>query len=81
MEVVSQLSFIDGSAPCTEVLEKVMSYVTGSGESKSAERVVTKELTVFHDSIDPTPVVRSFMLQKMMLMRYITGLSMFLKNQ
>ncbi|CAG2214620.1 RNF213 [Mytilus edulis] len=71
MEVVSQMSFAEGSAPSTDVIEKVMSYVTGSGESKSAERVITKELTVFHDSFDPTPVVRSFLLQHMMLMRYI----------
>lgn len=65
------MSFAEGSAPSTDVIEKVMSYVTGSGESKSAERVITKELTVFHDSFDPTPVVRSFLLQHMMLMRYI----------
>ncbi|VDI16171.1 Hypothetical predicted protein, partial [Mytilus galloprovincialis] len=68
MEVVSQMSFAEGSSPSTDVIEKIMSYVTGSGENKSAERVVTKELTVFHDTIDPTPVVRSFLLQHMMLM-------------
>ncbi|XP_052062678.1 E3 ubiquitin-protein ligase rnf213-alpha-like isoform X2 [Mytilus californianus] len=66
MEVVSQLCFADGTPPSKEVIDKLLSYITGHSRTKRAERIVSKELTIFEDSIDPTPVVRSFLLQQLM---------------
>ncbi|XP_071137099.1 E3 ubiquitin-protein ligase rnf213-alpha-like [Mytilus edulis] len=66
MEVVSQLCFAEGTPPSQEVIEKLLSYIIGHVGKKKVERVVSKELTIFDDSIDPTPVVRSFLLQQLM---------------
>ncbi|VDI37174.1 Hypothetical predicted protein, partial [Mytilus galloprovincialis] len=66
MEVVSQLCFAAGTPPSKEVIDKLLSYITGHSRTKRAERIVSKELTIFEDSIDPTPVVRSFLLQQLM---------------
>ncbi|XP_063404431.1 E3 ubiquitin-protein ligase rnf213-alpha-like [Mytilus trossulus] len=66
MEVVSQLCFAEGTPPSQEVIEKLLSYIIGHTKGKKIERVVSRELTIFDDSIDPTPVVRSFLLQQLM---------------
>ncbi|CAG2212879.1 RNF213 [Mytilus edulis] len=66
MEVVSQLCFAEGTPPSQEVIEKLLSYIIGHSKGKKIERVVSRELTIFDDSIDPTPVVRSFLLQQLM---------------
>ncbi|VDI72431.1 Hypothetical predicted protein [Mytilus galloprovincialis] len=66
MEVVSQLCFAEGTPPSQEVIEKLLSYIIGHSKGKKVERVVSRELTIFDDSIDPTPVVRSFLLQQLM---------------
>ena len=71
MEVVSQLCFAEGTPPSEEVVQKLLSYIIGHVGKKKVERVVSKELTIFDDSIDPTPVVRSFLLQHLMQTRYI----------
>jgi hypothetical protein len=71
MEVVSQLCFAEGTPPSEEVVQKLLSYIIGRVGKKKVERVVSKELTIFDDSIDPTPVVRSFLLQHLMQTRYI----------
>ncbi|CAC5422253.1 RNF213 [Mytilus coruscus] len=63
MEVVSQLCFADGTPPCDEVVEKLLSFITI--QTRKGQQV-TKELTIFDDCIDPTPVVRSFLLQHLM---------------
>ncbi|XP_052083737.1 E3 ubiquitin-protein ligase rnf213-alpha-like [Mytilus californianus] len=64
MEVVSQLCFAEGTPPSQEIIKKLLSYIVG--QSKRGTKMVTKELTVFQDSIDPTPVVRSFLLQHLL---------------
>ncbi|CAC5361652.1 RNF213 [Mytilus coruscus] len=66
MEVVSQLCFAEGTPPSPEVIKKLQSYIIGQSENEREEKLVSKELTVFQDSIDPTPVVRSFLLQQLM---------------
>ncbi|XP_052062754.1 E3 ubiquitin-protein ligase rnf213-alpha-like isoform X2 [Mytilus californianus] len=66
MEVVSQLCFADGTPPSKEVIDKLLSYITGQSKTKKSGRVLSKELTIFDDTIDPTPVVRSFLLQQLM---------------
>ncbi|VDI24291.1 Hypothetical predicted protein, partial [Mytilus galloprovincialis] len=66
MEVVSQLCFADGTPPSKEVIDKLLSYITGQSKTKKTGRVLSKELTIFDDTIDPTPVVRSFLLQQLM---------------
>lgn len=69
MEVVSQLCFSEGTAPSKEVVEKLLSYITGHSKTHKLERVVSKKLTIFDDAIDPSPVVRSFLLQKLIQTR------------
>lgn len=66
MEVVSQLCFAEGTPPCDEVVDKLLSYITI--QTRNGQQV-TKELTIFDDCIDPTPVVRSFLLQHLMRTR------------
>lgn len=66
MEVVSQLCFAEGTPPCAEVVTKLLSYITIP--TKYGQQL-TKELTVFDDGIDPTPVVRSFLLQHLIRTR------------
>lgn len=66
MEVVSQLCFAEGTPPCDEVVEKLLSFIT---IQTTRGQQVTKELTVFDDCIDPTPVVRSFLLQHLIRTR------------
>ncbi|XP_063441660.1 E3 ubiquitin-protein ligase rnf213-alpha-like [Mytilus trossulus] len=66
MEVVSQLCFADGTPPSKEVIDKLLSYITGQSKIEKTGRVLSKELTIFDDTIDPTPVVRSFLLQQLM---------------
>ncbi|CAG2226879.1 RNF213 [Mytilus edulis] len=63
MEVVSQLCFAESTPPCDEVVDKLLSYITI--QTRNGQQV-TKELTIFDDCIDPTPVVRSFLLQHLM---------------
>ncbi|XP_021363666.1 E3 ubiquitin-protein ligase rnf213-alpha-like isoform X2 [Mizuhopecten yessoensis] len=60
MEVVSQLCFADDTPPSDDIVQKLLSYITRSTDKG---KVVTKEMTIFDDSIDPTPVLRSFLLQ------------------
>ena len=69
MEVVSQLCFSEGPPPSEKVVEKLLSYITGRSKTGKVERVVSKELTIFADAIDPSPVVRSFLLQQLMQTR------------
>ncbi|XP_033741837.1 E3 ubiquitin-protein ligase rnf213-alpha-like [Pecten maximus] len=60
MEVVSQLCFAEDTPPSDEVVQKLLGYITRSADKGM---VVTKKMTIFDDSIDPTPVLRSFLLQ------------------
>ncbi|CAC5363743.1 RNF213 [Mytilus coruscus] len=63
MDVVSQLCFARGVPPSEKVIEKLLSYITVKNDQKMK---FTKELTVFNDCIDRTPVVRSFLLQRLL---------------
>ena len=58
MHFVSELVFTPSRAPSEEIVEWLMSCVTFSNKQ-------TREMSVFHtqDVIDPTPVLRSFLLK------------------
>ena len=72
MDLVSRLCFSGDTPPDEAVVKKLMGYVTRQPKlverlerlrGAARQRTVTKKLTLFEDSIDPTPVVRSFLLQ------------------
>ncbi|CAC5380698.1 RNF213 [Mytilus coruscus] len=63
MEVISQLCFAEGTPPSNDIVNKLLSYITV--QTKKGQEV-TKQLTIFNDCIDSTPVVRSFLLQHLM---------------
>ncbi|XP_053396017.1 E3 ubiquitin-protein ligase rnf213-alpha-like [Mercenaria mercenaria] len=60
MDVISQLSFADKTAPSDEVVEKLLSYAFCRTRGN---RQYTKDLSIFNTGIDPNPVLRSFLLQ------------------
>ncbi|KAK3585587.1 hypothetical protein CHS0354_036774 [Potamilus streckersoni] len=67
MDVVSQLCFVDNSGPLDQVVDKLLGYITMTttpGKQGTIEtHHLTKELTIFNDCVDPSPVFRSFLLQ------------------
>lgn len=75
MDLVSRLCFAGGSPPSQELVKKLLGYVTkeptGSQTDDEAANietgvgrtVLTRQMAAFQDTIDPTPVVRSFLLQ------------------
>ena len=64
MNVVSRLCFYGNEAPNDDVIEKLLSYVTKTpGIETAGERLLSQTLSPFDDTIDPTPAVRSFLLQ------------------
>ncbi|XP_062573630.1 E3 ubiquitin-protein ligase rnf213-alpha-like, partial [Saccostrea cucullata] len=65
MDLVSQLCFTDEEPPSSQVIQKLMSYmfITTRARRGQGGRMATKELSVFEEGIDPTPVLRSFLLQ------------------
>ncbi|XP_071112725.1 E3 ubiquitin-protein ligase rnf213-alpha-like isoform X2 [Haliotis cracherodii] len=67
MSVVSKLCFGGTEPPESAVIERIFSYITRTveqgGSGQTEERLHTKQMSVFDDMIDPTPVVRSFLLQ------------------
>ncbi|KAL3881514.1 hypothetical protein ACJMK2_027946, partial [Sinanodonta woodiana] len=67
MDVVSQLCFVDNTAPSDQVVDKLLGYITMTKmpckQGKMETRHLTKELTIFNDCVDPNPVFRSFLLQ------------------
>lgn len=64
MEVVYTLSFSSNAPPDSEVISKLMGYVICDANDK----IHTRRLTLFNDGVDPTPVLRSFLLK--MLLQY-----------
>lgn len=64
MEVVSLLCFGTGTPPSVDVIDKLLTYITGPGQSEPAKKVGSKKLTIFDASTDHAPVIRSFLLQK-----------------
>ena len=70
MDIVSQLCFADGTPPNQEVVERLMTYVTRETEEKDKKMMQTKRLTAFQgDGIDPSPVIRSVLLQLLLQSR------------
>ncbi|XP_064641334.1 E3 ubiquitin-protein ligase rnf213-alpha-like isoform X1 [Lineus longissimus] len=67
MDLVSQLCFAEDQPPTQEVIKILMSYVIHEPK-RVGMRSHTKELTVYGECIDPTPVLRSLLLQ--LLLRY-----------
>ncbi|XP_041350668.1 E3 ubiquitin-protein ligase rnf213-alpha-like [Gigantopelta aegis] len=66
MSVVSNLCFGGNTAPEDAVIERILTYITRKTSSQglgASERLQTKQMTVFDDLVDPTPVVRSFLLK------------------
>ncbi|XP_041354588.1 E3 ubiquitin-protein ligase RNF213-like [Gigantopelta aegis] len=66
MSVVSNLCFGGDTAPEDAVIERILTYITRKTSSQGlgvSERLQTKQMTVFDDLVDPTPVVRSFLLK------------------
>ncbi|KAK3588412.1 hypothetical protein CHS0354_015933 [Potamilus streckersoni] len=66
MALVSQLCFADNTPPSDEVVDMLLGYITMTkppGKNRATTKQLTKELTVFNDCVDPTPVFRSFLLQ------------------
>ncbi|XP_062600033.1 E3 ubiquitin-protein ligase rnf213-alpha-like, partial [Saccostrea cucullata] len=63
MDLVSQLCFTDEEPPSSAVVQKLMSYITTTARKGQGGRMASKELSVFEEGIDPTPVLRSFFLQ------------------
>ena len=61
MELVSSLCFPGDVPPETAVIQKLLEYITK--ESLKQGRVMTQRMNIFQETIDPTPVVRSFLLQ------------------
>nr|XP_034331576.1 E3 ubiquitin-protein ligase rnf213-alpha [Crassostrea gigas] len=66
MDLVSQLCFSDDEPPSNEVVEKLMSYITATARRGQGGRMASKEMSVFEEGIDPTPVLRSFLLQHLL---------------
>ena len=66
MSVVTKLCFGGIDPPENEVIQRIFSYITrkvGVDKRGHAKKLCTKQMSVFDDMIDPTPVVRSFLLQ------------------
>ena len=72
MDLVSRLCFSGDTPPDEAVVQKLMGYVTCRPKllerferlrGDGSQQTVTKKLMLIGDSIDPTPVVRSFLLQ------------------
>ena len=65
MEIISRLCFSGDDPPSEEVVRKLLGYVTKDPgiETGNDQRLFSKEMTMFNDTIDPTPSVRSFLLQ------------------
>eukprot|EP00105_Crassostrea_gigas_P007930 XP_011422347.1 PREDICTED: E3 ubiquitin-protein ligase rnf213-alpha isoform X2 [Crassostrea gigas] len=66
MDLVSQLCFSDDEPPSSEVVQKLMSYITATARRGQGGRMASKEMSVFEEGIDPTPVLRSFLLQHLL---------------
>lgn len=64
MEVVSLLCFGTETPPSVEVIDKLLIYITDQSQSESDKNVGSKQLTIFDASMDQAPVIRSFLLQK-----------------
>lgn len=74
MDLVSQLCFSDDEPPSNQVVEKLMSHITATTRGKQGEKMTSKEMSVFEEDIDPTPVLRSFLLQHLLRTRSVFDL-------
>lgn len=71
MEVIYLLSFSSNAPPNHDVIEKLMNYIICERVVGETRRGATKRPTVFDDAVDPTPVLRSFLLQLLLRFRFI----------
>ena len=64
MALVSRLCFTKDTPPDEAVVHRLLGYVTRESQVARGGALRTKKMSVFaDDGIDPTPVVRSFLLQ------------------
>ena len=72
MDVVSRLCFRGDQAPDDDVIRKLSSYVTREPglETSGSGKLWTQNVNPFEITIDPTPVVRSVLLQLLLRSKY-----------
>ena len=63
IEVVSSLCFGQQTAPEDDLIEMLLKHIFTETEEESGSRMATKELTLYRQKQDETPVIRSFLLQ------------------
>jgi len=73
MDLVSRLCFCGTIPPEKVVIKKLMAYVICEHKMAAGGEQVKKtgHLALFKESIDPTPVVRSFLLQLLLKSKYV----------
>ncbi|XP_006816196.2 E3 ubiquitin-protein ligase rnf213-alpha-like [Saccoglossus kowalevskii] len=68
MEIVSRLCFMGNLPPHSDVIERMLTYV--SKNTRENENIRSKRMSALvEDCIDPTPVLRSFLLQLILKFR------------
>jgi hypothetical protein len=76
MAVVSQLCFSGLQPPEPEAVRHIFGYIIH--RSKGRTLLQTKHMTVHDDLIDPTPVLRSFLLRLLLKHRSVLKITIFL---
>ena len=71
LEIVSRMCFVGTTPPDKEVVDALMGYVTKQpiGGVSSRKMTKTKRMSIFNDDLDPSPVVRSVLLQLLLKSR------------
>ena len=71
MDVVSRLCFRGNQTPDDDVIRKLLTYVTREPGMETSEsgKLWSKNVNPFNVTIDPTPVVRSILLQLLLRSR------------
>lgn len=72
MDVVSRLCFYGDEPPTDDVIKKLLSYITKTPGLETSDEKLLPQLTAFKDTIDPTPAVRSFLLQLLLQSRFVS---------
>ena len=63
IEVVSNLCFGQQTAPEDELIQMLLNLIFTETGEESGSRMATRELTLYRQQKDDTPVIRSFLLQ------------------
>ena len=85
MDLVCRLSFTDSPTssypPEPEAVKRLMGYITCKSKvnekKKELEGQRTKKMGVFDDALDPTTVVRSFLLQLLLRSELVSIVSTY----